>query len=113
MDVVKEERQPCLDINSGKFSAAHNRVHHDCILGCIVVLAEEVVLRVSETGLCPFSTKLVSIYPAPAIEDITEQTVVVGDCIVNASLNIKLNEKVYQAYPCRCRSVVCGRFDYS
>jgi len=86
--MVKEVRHPCLDIDSGKFSAAHNRAHHGCILGLIVVLAEEVVLRVIETGLCPFSTRLVSIYPAPTIEDITEQTVVVDDCIVNASLNI-------------------------
>lgn len=26
MDVVKEVRQPCLDIDSGKFAAAHNRI---------------------------------------------------------------------------------------
>ena len=44
MDVVKEVCQPCLDIDSGKFAAAHHRVHHGGILGLIVALAEEVVL---------------------------------------------------------------------
>ena len=44
VNVVKEVRQPCLDIDSGKFAAAHNRVHHGRILCRIVVLAEEVIL---------------------------------------------------------------------
>ena len=38
--MVKEVRQPCLDIDSGKFAAtAHNRVHHGGILCRIVILA--------------------------------------------------------------------------
>ena len=41
--MVKEVRQPCLDIDSGKFAAAYNRVHHGGILCRIVVLAEKVV----------------------------------------------------------------------
>lgn len=87
MNVVKEVRQPCLDIDSDKSAAAHNRVHHSGILGRIVVLAEEVILVRQRDLTLPVLDK-VGVYPVPAVEDITEQTVVVGDCVVNASLNI-------------------------
>ena len=52
VDVIKEVRQPCLDIDSDKSAAAHHRVHH----GGIVVLAEEVVLAGLCTALLVFSS---------------------------------------------------------
>ena len=39
-----------------KFAAAHHRVHHGCILGHIVVLAEEVVIAGLCTSLLVFSS---------------------------------------------------------
>lgn len=69
VDVVKEVRQPCLDIDSGKFAAAHHRVHHGGILGCIVVLAEEVILASQRNRTLPVLNKI-GVYPALAVDDI-------------------------------------------
>lgn len=82
MNVVKEVRQPCLDIDSGKFAAAHNRVHHGRILCCIVVLAEEVVLARQRNDTLPVLNKI-GVDSVPAVDDITAQAVVVGDRIVD------------------------------
>ena len=76
MDVVKEVRQPCLDIDSGKFAAAHNRVHHGRILCCIVILAEEVVLARQRNDTLPVLDKI-GVYPVPAVDDIAALAVVV------------------------------------
>lgn len=75
-------RQPCLDIDSGKFAAAHNRVHHGRILCCIVVLAEEVVLARQRNDTLPVLNKI-GVDSVPAVDDITAQAVVVGDRIVD------------------------------
>ena len=82
VDVVKEVRQPCLDIDSCKFAAAHNRVHHGRILCRIVVLAEEVVLARQRDWTLPVLDK-VGVYPVPAVDDIAAQAVVVVDRIVD------------------------------
>ena len=83
MNVVKEVRQPCLDIDSGKFAAAHNRIHHGGILGCIVVLAEEVILARQRNDTLPVLDKI-GVYPVPAVDDIAAHAVVVGDRIVDS-----------------------------
>lgn len=82
MNVVKEVRQPCLDIDSGKFAAAHNRVHYSRILWRIVVLAEEVVLARQLDWTLPV-LDYVGVYPVPAVDDIAAQAVVVVDRIVD------------------------------
>ena len=82
MNVVKEVRQPCLDIDSGKFAVAHNRVHHSRILWRIVVLAEEVVLARQLNWTLPVLDE-VGVYPVPAVDDIAAQAVVVVDRIVD------------------------------
>lgn len=82
MDVVKEVRQPCLDIDSGKFAAAHNRIHHGGILGRIVVLAEEVILARKRNDTLPVLDKI-GVYPVPSADDIAAQAVVVDDRIVD------------------------------
>lgn len=82
MNVVKEVRQPCFDIDSGKFAAAHNCVHHSRILCRIVVLAEEVVLARQCDWTLPVLNKI-GVYPVPAVDDIAAQAVVVGDRIVD------------------------------
>ena len=76
MDVVKEVRQPYLDIDSCKFAAAHNRVHHGRILCRIVVLAEEVVLARQRNDTLPVLDK-VCVYPVPAVNYIAAQAAVV------------------------------------
>ena len=83
MNVVKEVRQPCLDIDSGKFAATHNCVHHSRILCRIVVLAEEVVLARQRDWTLPVLDK-VGVYPVPAVDDIVALAVVVGDRIADA-----------------------------
>ena len=83
MNVVKEVRQPCLDIDSCKFAAAHTRVHHGRILCCIVILAEEVVLARQRDWTLPVLNKI-GVYPVPAVDDIAAQAVVVGDRIVDS-----------------------------
>lgn len=82
MDVVKEVRQPCLDIDSGKFAAVHNRIPHGRILCCIVILAEEVVLARQRNDALPVLDKI-GVYPVPAVDDIAAQAVVVVDRIVD------------------------------
>ena len=82
MDVVKEVRQPCLDIDSGKSAPAHNRVHHGGILGRIVVLAEEVILVRQRDWTLPVLDK-VGVYPVPAVDDLAAQAVIVVDLIVD------------------------------
>ena len=82
MDVVKDVRQPFLDIDSCKFAAAHHRVHHGGILGRIVVLAEEVVLARQRDWTLPVLNKI-GVYPVPAVDDIAAQAVVVGNRIVD------------------------------
>lgn len=77
MNVVKEVRQPCFDIDSDKFAAAHNCVHHSRILGRIVVLAEEVILASQSDWTLSVLDK-VGVYPVPAVDDITAQAGVVG-----------------------------------
>ena len=82
VDVVKDVRQPGLDIDSGKFAAAHHRVYHGCILCRIVVLAEEVILA----RQCDWTLHVldkIGVYPVPAVDDIAAQAVVVGDRIVD------------------------------
>lgn len=82
MDVVKEVRQPCFDIDSGKFAAAHHRVHHGGIFSRIVVLSEEVVLARQRDWTLPVLDK-VGVYPVPAVDDIAAQAVVVDYSGVN------------------------------
>lgn len=77
--MVKEVRQPCLDIDSGKFAAAHNRINH----GGIVVLAEEVILARQRNDTLPVLDKI-GVYPVPAVDDIAAQAVVVGDRIFDS-----------------------------
>lgn len=81
--MIKEVCQPCLDIDSCKFAAAHHRVHHGGILGRIVVLAEEVVLAHQRDLTLPVLDK-VGVYLIPAVDDIAVQAVVVGDRIVDS-----------------------------
>lgn len=69
MNVVKEVRQTCLDIDSGKFAVAHNLVHHSRILWRIVVLAEEVVLARQLDWTLPVLDE-VGVYPVHAVDDI-------------------------------------------
>ena len=74
--MVKEVRQPCLGIDSGKFAAAHHRVHHGGILDRIVVLARQrnwTLLVLNKIG----------VYPVSAVDDIAAQAVVVGNRIVD------------------------------
>lgn len=80
--MVKEVRQPCLGIDSGKFAAAHHRVHHGGILGRIVVLAEEVVLARQRNWTLLVLNKI-GVYPVSAVDDIAAQAVVVGNRIVD------------------------------
>lgn len=82
MNVVKEVRQPCFYIDSGKFTAAPNCVHHSRILDRIVVLAEEVIL-VSQRDWTLSVLDKIGVYPVPAVDDITAQAVVVVDRIVD------------------------------
>ena len=102
MDVVKEVRQPCLDIDSGKIAAAHNRVHHGRILCRIVILAEEIIFARQRNDTLPVLDK-VGVYPVPAVDDLVAQAVVVVDRIVDGlayrtlGKNICLNES-YQKH---------------
>lgn len=78
----QEVRQPCFDIDSGKFAAAHNCVHHSRILCRTVVFAEEVILARQCDWTLPVLDKI-GVYPVPAVDDIAAQAVVVGDRIVD------------------------------
>lgn len=67
--MVKVVRQLCLDIDSGKFAAAHHRVHLCRILCRIVVLAEEVVLERPRDWTLSVLNK-VGVNPVPTVDDI-------------------------------------------
>ena len=99
--MVKEVRQPCLDIDSGKFAAAHNRVHHGRILCRIVILSEEIILARQHNDTLPILDKIGD-YPVPAVDDIAAQAVVVGNRIVDGlaywTLGMDLGDLVLEPY---------------
>lgn len=97
--MVKEVRQPRLDIDSGKFAAAHNRVHHGRILCRIVVLAEEVILARQCDWTLPVLDKI-GVYSVPAVDDIAAQAVIVGDCIVDNTQIAEIGDNVELAVGC-------------
>ena len=106
MDVVKGVRQPCLDIDSGKFAAAHDRVHHGRILCRIVILAEEVVLARQRNDTLPVLDK-VGVYPVPAVDDIAAQAAVVVDRIVDGlALNLIQETDLFDGILRACRVIV-------
>ena len=99
--MVEEVRQPCLDIDSGKFAAAHNRVHHGRILCRIVILAEEIILARQHNDTLPILDKI-GVYPVPAVDDIAAQAVVVSNRIVDGlaywTLGMDLGDLVLEPY---------------
>lgn len=98
--MVKEVRQPCLDIDSGKFAAAHNRVHHGRILCRIVVLPEEVILARQCDWTLPVLDKI-GVYSVPAVDDIAARVVIVGDCIVDNTQIAEIGDNVELAVGCK------------
>ena len=44
MDMGKEIVQPLADIDLGQFAASHKGIDDGCVLGCIMVATEQVVL---------------------------------------------------------------------
>lgn len=98
--MVKEVRQPCLDIDSGKFAAAHNRVHHGRILCRIVVLAEEVILARQCDWTLPVLDKI-GVYSVPAVDNIAAQAVIVGDCMVDNTQIAEIGDNVELAVGCK------------
>lgn len=98
--MVKEVRQPCLDIDSGKFAADHNRVHHGRILCRIVVLAEEIILARQCDWTLPVLDKI-GVYSVPAVDDIAAQAVIVGDCIVDNTQIAEIGDNVELAVGCK------------
>lgn len=104
--MVKEVRQPCFDIDSGKFAAAHHRVHHGGIFSRIVVLAEEVVLARQRDWTLPVLDK-VGVYPVPAVDDIAAQAVVVVDRLVDGfALNLIQEADLFDGMLRACRVIV-------
>lgn len=98
--MVKKVRQPCLDIDSGKFAAAHNRVHHGRILCRIVVLAEEVILARQCDWTLPVLDKI-GVYSVPAVDNIAAQAVIVGDCMVDNTQIAEIGDNVELAVGCK------------
>ena len=98
--MVKEVRPPCLDIDSGKFAATHNCVHHGGIICRIVVLAEEVILARQRNDTLPVLNKI-GVYPVLAVDDIAAQTVVVGELIVDNTQISEIGDNVEFAVGCK------------
>ena len=44
MDMGEEIVQPLADIDQGQFAASHKGIDDGCVLGCIMVATEQVVL---------------------------------------------------------------------
>ena len=44
MDMGEEIVQPLADIDLGQFAASHKGIDNGCVLGCIMVATEQVVL---------------------------------------------------------------------